>query len=194
MGSRNLSRSKIEHVNVSAQPRVVSQIPAGIIRIIVEDDIVSVPKPAIDEDNVCRGHAEVEAAEPEAIGTTAFNPPYMARTELAGETSMLPGVIEVIAGVIAAFIVPDPAIVGSMDVRRLGMARTIIEFAVVGWRLVLPATGSYTRSLVSGRLRTVSRDVSAAKFWTASTTLVTMLLASSTLRFAAFSLLRYQKH
>jgi len=108
-------------VNVSAQADVISEIPAIVVGIFVDDNIVPVPQPAATVIQIKRRDAEVEAAKPEATGTTSGKTPTVTATEAAGETAMLPGVIEVEAGIIASGVVSNPLAV-VVDVRGLGMA------------------------------------------------------------------------
>ncbi len=53
-------------MNVSSQTGVVGQIKAGVVRIVIEDDVVGIPEPAIAEGDVSRGDGEEESAEAEA--------------------------------------------------------------------------------------------------------------------------------
>ena len=53
-------------VDVGAEPGVVGEVPAGVVRIFVDDDLVGVPKPAVNIAKVVRSYAEVEASKPEA--------------------------------------------------------------------------------------------------------------------------------
>jgi hypothetical protein len=55
--------------------------------------------------------------------------PDVAATETAGEAAMLPGVVEVIVGVVASSVVADPGF-AAVDVGGIGMASVIVEVAV----------------------------------------------------------------
>lgn len=180
------SASQIENVHVGAKPRVISQIPAGIIRVFVEDDVVPVPVPAIDKCNVCRGNAEIEAAEKEAIRTSAFQSPYMSGAEFAGKVSMFPGTVEMVTCVVAPFVVPNPSVVRSVDVWRLRMARPVIELAVARVPAAVRRWMFFNVSgwsIVSDSWRTMGGDVAATNLLPASTPLI-----------AAAAFLRNQEH
>jgi len=183
----NLIISHIQNVNVCPQPRVVGKIVAGIVRIVVDYDVVGVPSPVIDVDNINRSNAEVEAAKPEAIRPATFNPPHVTGTEFTGKTTVLPRMIQVIARIVPAFIVPNPLIITIMDMGRLGVALPVIELAVVRGRLLL----SMLRRLPWGLRRTVRWNVSTTNFWTARRSAMlaatTMLLAATTVLSSAAS-------
>ncbi len=183
----NLIISHIQNVNVRPQPRVVGKIVAGIIRVVVDHDVVSVPSPVINVDKINRGNAEVEAAEPEAIGAASFKPPYMTRTEFTGKTTVLPRAIQVVAWIVSAFIVPNPLIIIVMDVGRFRVALPVIEPTVVRGRLLL----SMLRRLAWGLSRTVRWNVSTTNLWTARRSAMlastTMLLAATTVLSSAAS-------
>jgi hypothetical protein len=51
----------------------------------------------------------------------------MLRTDAAGESSMLPGMVNVVIRIIAPGIVAYPLIILRVDVRRFRMARLILE-------------------------------------------------------------------
>ncbi len=108
-------------MDVGAELHVVGEIPAVVVGVFVDHDLVAVPEPVIAEGQVKGADAEVEAAEPETVGAASGDAPDMAAAEAAGEVAMLPGMIEVEAGVIASGVVPDPFAV-VVDVRGFGMA------------------------------------------------------------------------
>ena len=58
-------------VNVSPGIHVVEQVPARMIGIVIDHDIVAVPQPVVDVPELKRRDAEVEAAEPEPRRATA---------------------------------------------------------------------------------------------------------------------------
>jgi hypothetical protein len=85
-------------VDVGAEADVVGQIPAGMIGVFVDDDLVGIPEPAVTEGVVVRGDAEIEAAEPEARRAASAKAPPMAGAETAVEMAVFPGVVEVVVG------------------------------------------------------------------------------------------------
>jgi len=97
-----------------------------MIGIVVEDNVVVIPIPIVDIPDIIGRDAEVKAAEPEASGTTAFDPPDMAAANPLREMTMLPRVVKMIVSVVASTVVPDPLVVG-MDVRSLRMALLVAE-------------------------------------------------------------------
>jgi hypothetical protein len=121
-----LRSAEVLHVDVGAQPDVVGEIPAVVVGVFVDDDLVAVPEPVTAESQVKRGDAEVEAVEPETVGTTSGNAPDVAAAEAAGEMAMLPGVIEVEAGIVRSGVMSDPGAV-VVDVRGRGMAVIVVK-------------------------------------------------------------------
>ena len=98
-------------MNVSAQPDVVSQVPAIVIRVLVDHDIVTIPEPVITEVVVVGGNAEVETTKPETLPVSSSEPKDMAAAESTGKASVFPRMVEVVMGVTTAGIVSDPLVV-----------------------------------------------------------------------------------
>src|SRR3954452_11102578 len=59
-----LSVPQIHDVSATAQPYVVAEVPASVVRVLIDHDLVTIPQPIIDEAVVVGGHAKVEALEP----------------------------------------------------------------------------------------------------------------------------------
>ena len=115
---------EVHHVNVRAQPDVVRQVPALVIRVLVNHDLVAVPQPSITESDVIGGDVEVESPEPEAVRPSATQMPDVAAAKSTGKAPVLPRVINVVVGVSWPAIVSNPFAVG-VDVGRLGVPRRI---------------------------------------------------------------------
>src|ERR1700694_4678651 len=97
-------------MHISPQPHVIGQVPAIVIRIVVDDHIVRVPEPSVAKSNVIGCNAEIEPTEPEASRSAARQPPMMAGPKAARESPMLPGTIQVIMRIASARIVAHPAV------------------------------------------------------------------------------------
>ena len=108
-------------MDVGAQPNVVGEIPAVVVRIFIDHDLIGAPIPGIAEGEVNGSDGEIETAEPEALSIATCNAPHVAFAEAAGEVPVLPGMIEMIVRIIGAGIVADPLVV-SVNVRSVGMA------------------------------------------------------------------------
>jgi hypothetical protein len=146
--------AQVFDVDVSAETSVVGQIPAIVVGVFVDDNVVAGPVPVRAIGQIERAYAEVEPAEPEARGATAGEMPDVAGTEAGGETAVRPGMIEMEAWIIFGVFVADPFAIG-VNVRRFRMARFVGEF------------GRTRRGRVrsrANRRRTVFRDVTAANF------------------------------
>jgi hypothetical protein len=112
-------------MNVSAQAYVIGEIPAVVVGVVVNHDVVAVPIPVISVGKVKRGDAEVEAAKPETAGIPTLDPPPMSATEATLKPAILPRVIQVEAVVIPSPIVTNPFAV-VVDVRGFGMAVAVL--------------------------------------------------------------------
>jgi len=117
-------------VDVSAEADVVGEVPAVMVWVVIDYDLVGAPVPGVAEAVVSGGDIEIETAEPEALAVATFYVPHVALADAAAETTMLPGVIKVIVRIIAAGIVAYPLIVG-VNVRGFGVAGSVGIF----WRL-----------------------------------------------------------
>src|SRR3984885_2551852 len=142
----SLLPSQILHVHVGAESHVVGEIPAFVVGVFVDHDLVAVPEPVIGIGKVKRGNPEVETAKPETVRAASGNAPDMAPSEAAAESAMLPGMIEVEAGVIGGAPVPDPLAV-MVNVGSLGMTGFV--------------TSRRSGGRAMGNRRTMFRNVSA---------------------------------
>lgn len=107
-------------VDVGAQSDVERQVPADVVRIVVNHNLVTVPHPTVAEANVIGGDTEVEPPKPEATGPSAGQMPNVAAANSARKVAMLPGVIEVVVGITRAGVVTNPFAIG-VNVRRIGV-------------------------------------------------------------------------
>ena len=135
-------------MDVRPQPDVVGQVPADVVGIVVDHDLVAVPAPVIAEGVVGRRDLEGKAAKPETLPVSSAQAEDVARPEAAGEAPVLPGAIEVIGRIVAAGIVPDPAVAFGMDVRRVGMSGLIAKIArrASAGSLILSVVRQYSKS------------------------------------------------
>src|SRR5580693_9380368 len=101
--------AQILDVNIRAEPHVVGQVPADVVRVCVDDDLVGIPEPVAAKVQVGRRDAPVEIVEPEAAGSAARQVPDVAAAKAAGEHTVLPGMVEVIGSVVASCVMTDPA-------------------------------------------------------------------------------------
>lgn len=116
-------------MNISPEAHVVGQVPADVVGVLVNDDIVSIPVPIIAETDIVGGDAEVGAAKPEATGTASGEMPDMTAAKTAGEVSVLPWVVEMIVRIVGTGIVANPFSVG-VYMGCVGMAGLVVEMTV----------------------------------------------------------------
>jgi hypothetical protein len=107
-----------------------------MVWIFVDHDGVAVPVPVVDVVIVVGRNAEVKIVEPEAVAIATSKAVFMTAPKAAGETTVFPGVVEVIALVAPPGIVTNPGIV-MMNVRRLGMIGMIAERMTIVLRTTL---------------------------------------------------------
>ena len=138
-------------MDVGAEANVVGQVPAHVVRIVIDDDVVTVPKPAIGQSDVKRRDAPEESAKAKPIRPAAAETPDMPGPDSAFESPMLKGVIEVEMSIVLTCVVPDPLAVG-MNVGGFGMAGLIRR----AFRFLRSRCGS------ASRRRTLGRHIAAA--------------------------------
>jgi hypothetical protein len=80
-------------VGVGSEPGVIGEIPAWVIWVVVQHDVVTVPQPIVGVVVVVRRDAPVKAAEPETVPTATFDTINVVATNFAAEASVLPRLI-----------------------------------------------------------------------------------------------------
>jgi len=118
-------------VHVGSEPHVIGEIPADVIRVFIEHDVVGTPFPVATVPDVGRGHAEEKAAKPEPARAASLDPEDMAGAEAARKMAVLPRLGQMEARVVASGVVADPFIVGSVHVWGGGMTGMIAVGAVL---------------------------------------------------------------
>lgn len=99
MIGRRLAVAEELDVDVGAEADVIGEVPANVIGIFVDDDVVASPVPVVAIANVRACNAEIETVKPEAGRTAAGEMPDMAFAKAAAEVAMLPRMIEMEAGI-----------------------------------------------------------------------------------------------
>src|ERR1700722_6618238 len=131
----SLAIAHVHDVDVRSQADVVGQIPAVVVWIVVNYDIVGSPVPIIAITEVIRGNRKIEAAEPEAARASSFNAESVALADAAGKSSVLERMIDVEMSVVLACIVANPLVSLGMDVRSFRMALRVAIGASLFLRL-----------------------------------------------------------
>ena len=103
-----LSVPQIHDVRVTAQPHVVAEVPANVVRVVIDHDLVTIPQPTVDKAIIVRGDAKVEAVEEKTISVSSRKPEDMPGAEAASEASVFPGMIEVVVGIISSGVMSEP--------------------------------------------------------------------------------------
>jgi hypothetical protein len=151
--------AKILDVGVGAEPRVVTQVPAIMIRIFVDHNLIAGPVPVRDDVVIVRGDVPIVIAEPEALPIAPRQDEYMLRAETAAEVSMRPRLRELLMRIPGATIMAYPSVVLGVDMRDSRMALLIHGNVVLGCS---PLRLTARRRRNSGGSRTARRDVTAA--------------------------------
>jgi hypothetical protein len=103
-----LAVAEIGHVDVGAEPHVIGQVPSVVVGVFVDDDLIRIPEPAVTETNVIRRYAEVKAAEPETRRASTDEMPNVTAAKATGKATVLPRMIEMVVGIVAAGVVTYP--------------------------------------------------------------------------------------
>ncbi len=143
--------TEIHNVHIRPEADVISQIPARVIGIVVNDDLVGIPQPTVAIANIKGSNAPEPTVETETRGTAASETPNMAATNAAIETTVLPGMVEMIIGIVATGIMTHPlAIVVNVRSFRMalfvGMARLRSRMAFTtarGWPSLRDESAAY---------------------------------------------------
>ena len=160
-------------MHVGAEPRVIGDVPARMVWVVIDYDRVGTPQPVADVSVFPRGNAPIPSVEPEAAWPTTSETPLMTRAETASKPAMLIRMIDMKAAVVRSR-VPHPAIISCVHVWRVRVAwrlteillASMIRFACMGRLLIvgiLLHLGSCRPVLLPAAVfRTMRRDVSAA--------------------------------
>lgn len=133
-------RAQVHHMHVRSEPGIVSQIPAGMIGVVVNDNWVARPDPIFAVLYIEGSYAERKAAEPESRRASANQAILVAGAKPSGEAPMLKGMGKMKARVVGGIVVAYPGII-RIYVRTVGMSRVIREILL--WRRRLRALGRF---------------------------------------------------
>ncbi len=140
-------------MNVDTKARVIGQVITNVIRIVVNDDVVTVPIPSIAIGDVRSGHREKEVPKVEAIRSAPCQVPNVAGAETAIEMAMFPRMIQVKTGIVFTAVVTHPLV--TVHMRSIRMSRVFVEML----RRTLSGSGA---RIASGR-RSTSGSLARSK-------------------------------
>jgi hypothetical protein len=178
--------AKILHVDVGSEADVIGEVPAFVVRVVIDYDLIGVPIPATGVAVIVGRDAPEESVKPEALGTSSSEMPNMSAADSPVEASVFPGTVEMIVSIVAPGVMPDPAII-RVYVRSLGMSWLVAERRPVrSWSAVVVATAVVNMVVTtvwrrSGMRRGAARgNMAAADVMTAALpSLVASLLGKS---------------
>jgi hypothetical protein len=152
---------QIFDVAVSPESRVIRQVPANVIRIVVDYNVVRAPVPVAAQVNVVRCNAEIESAKPESRSIPAFDPVDMSAANFTREVAVLPRSSKFVVRIVPACVMPYPLIRLGMNVRRLGMRGCIV---VLHARVICWCATAWRRCRTGMGRRPARRNVTTANF------------------------------
>ena len=133
-------------MHVGSEPGVVSEVPPGMIRVLIDDNRIRVPQPVSDVPVIKWRHTEVIAAEPEPRAIAALEPENMAGAESASENTVFKGALHTESCVIPLKVMADPMVI-VRHVRRVRVSCRLMK--------LMPSVPAH-------RLWPVLRDVAAS--------------------------------
>ena len=89
-------------MDIGSEAGVVGEIPAWVIGIVVQHDVIAVPQPIVGVVVVVRRDAPVKAAEPEAVAASAFDAINVVAANYAAEAAVFPGMVKMVMSIVAA--------------------------------------------------------------------------------------------
>ena len=105
-----LAVPQVLYVYVDAGSCVVRQIPAGVVRVVVDHDRVAVPQPVGAETDIVRGHTPIEVIEPKPLRAAAGQMKQVSLADTARETAMFKGMIQMIMRIVGSGVVSHPLV------------------------------------------------------------------------------------
>lgn len=134
-------------MHVRAQPDVISQVVARIVRVIIKNDVIAVPEPIIAIRNVRLCHLKEVAAETKAVRVASSKTPDMMRADRSPKAPVFPRMVKMKTRIMP--LMAYPAIIVCVDVGCFRMACLIAESGML--RLSLSWIRRGMRRSVCGR-------------------------------------------
>jgi len=129
------SASQVFNVSVSTQTGVVGEIPANVVGILVDHDLIARPVPVCDDVVIERGDVPVKTAKPEAFAVSSRQHEDMLRSKTAAEMPVCPRLREVVMRIVRATLMSHPLVVPGVYMRNVRMALLVHFHVVLGRRL-----------------------------------------------------------
>ena len=126
------STPEILYVRISTQPWIVCEIPANMVGVLVDNDLIAGPIPARNDVVIVRGDIPEETTKPEAFPVSAAEHENVLRAKSAAEASVRPRLIEVVMRIVGAAIMSHPLVVLGVDMRNIRMTLLVHGNMVFG--------------------------------------------------------------
>jgi hypothetical protein len=135
----------ILHVDIGPETDVVGEVPAVVIRVVVDYDLIGAPIPVTAVAEIVRRYAEEESVKPEAVGASSAKAPDVPAANSTRKASIRPGTIEMIMRVTASRVMANPLVTPRVYVRSIGMAPFVAVRRPIFGRSAVIATTSAIR-------------------------------------------------
>jgi hypothetical protein len=114
-----------------------------VVGIVINHDVVTIPKPIVGVSEIGRCELKEETAKAETLRASAAQAPHVLWTKAAVKVPMLPGMVDVIIYIAASRVMAYPAIIFRVDVRSFWMAPlvAISGMALLWWCAVCGRMG-----------------------------------------------------
>jgi hypothetical protein len=128
--------AKIHHMHISPESHVIGEIPAHVVGILINHDVVASPIPIAAIADIHRSDAKEKSTKPEPTRAASHEVPYVTTSKAAGEVAVLPRTIEMQGSGVAAVMANPGTVV--VNVRGFGVTLLIAEarFGDLGWLAV----------------------------------------------------------
>lgn len=114
-------------MNICTESDIIGQVPAIVVGIGIENDVIRVPGPVRASIVVILRDAEEEISEPEVIARATAKPINVGTASGARKAPVLPRMIEMVVRIIPTGAVANPRASAWVNVRRFWVVRLIAE-------------------------------------------------------------------
>jgi hypothetical protein len=145
--------AQVLHFHVGSKPRVVGNVPARMIRIVINHNRIRIPQPVAHIAVFPGSYAPIPTVKPETARSATREMPNVARAKATVEVPVFPWMIEVKSRIVWRG-VAHPMVVPGFHVWCIRVTRGIAEILLLRRRMTLRHGSSAFRSM--------GRDVSPA--------------------------------
>src|ERR1700733_7061637 len=111
-------------MRISAESHIVGKVPAWVIRVFIDDNLIGIPQPVRTESEIGRSNRPEPPVKPEPARSTSSEYPGVFGSKAAVEVAMLKGLVKMICRVVGAGIMTNPDL-PFVHMRHIGVAGLI---------------------------------------------------------------------